>query len=191
MNTPSHAILNLFAIDRAFSLTPALRWAAIGGGILPDLPIFGFYIWAKFAARLPESKIWSEAYYWPVTQAIVAVFHSIPIAVFLLAIATWQRWPVVQVLCLSCILHDLGDLPLHNSDAHRHFFPLSDWRFISPVSYWNPQHYGAIAAAVEFGMVAIASLVLGGRGVSAIGAIALVAVNLLYGVGYVRFYLRL
>ena len=22
------------------------------------------------------------------------------------------------------------------------FWPLSDWKFVSPVSYWNPAHYG-------------------------------------------------
>jgi len=189
VNTPSHAILNLVSLDGALSLTPTLRWAAILGGILPDVPIFGFYFWAKFVAKLPESQIWSEAYYWPVTQTIVAVFHSMPIALLGLAIASWQRWPIVQILCLSCILHDLGDLPLHHDDAHRHFFPLSDWRFISPVSYWDPRHYGAIAAGCELVAVAIASLWLGGNGATAFGTIVLVAVNLFYGLGYLRFYL--
>ena len=35
-------------------------------------------------------------------------------------------------LFASMALHCFKDLPLHNDDAHRHFFPLSDWRFKQP-----------------------------------------------------------
>ncbi len=41
------------------------------------------------------------------------------------------------------------DLPVHHDDGHRHFFPLSDWRFASPVSYWDPEHYGRIVGTAE------------------------------------------
>jgi hypothetical protein len=41
------------------------------------------------------------------------------------------------------------DFPVHVDDAHRHFFPLSNFRFRSAVSYWDPNHYGAIAATCE------------------------------------------
>ena len=57
-------------------------------------------------------------------------------------------------------LVSIGDLPLHNDDAHRHFFPFSDWRFSSPVSYWDPQHYGYWASLVEFSCVLLASIFL-------------------------------
>lgn len=59
-------------------------------------------------------------------------------------------WPaLLLVFALSGLLHLAGDLPLHAEDAHRHLWPLSDWRFISPVSYWDPAHYGRIAAPIE------------------------------------------
>lgn len=38
---------------------------------------------------------------------------------------------------------------LHNDDAHHHFFPLSDFAFQSPVSYWDAAHYGHIVAPIE------------------------------------------
>ena len=54
------------------------------------------------------------------------------------------------------LLHSLGDFPLHHDDAHRHFFPFSDWRFISPISYWDPAHYGNWASLLEiFAVLAI------------------------------------
>jgi len=45
-------------------------------------------------------------------------------------------------------------LPVHHDDGHRHFFPLSDWRFESPVSYWDPAHYGHIFLWIELLLVA-------------------------------------
>ena len=47
------------------------------------------------------------------------------------------------------ILHCLTDLPLHHDDAHAHFLPLSNWRFESPISYWDARHHGRLIAAVE------------------------------------------
>jgi len=52
------------------------------------------------------------------------------------------------------------DLPLHREDAHRHFFPFSDWRFTSPVSYWDPDHYGGYAAIGEVVLVLAVSFFL-------------------------------
>lgn len=44
--------------------------------------------------------------------------------------------------------------------AHRHLFPLSDWRFASPVSYWDPAHHGDVFLAAEADLVALGGLVL-------------------------------
>lgn len=186
MNTPSHATINVAVLSQISPMAGAIAF----GAILPDLPIFGFYVWAKWSARLPERKIWSEAYYYPVVQDIVAFFHSIPLAVLGWSIAFWMGWDLAQVVCLSCVLHSLCDLPVHNSDAHRHFFPLTDYRFISPVSYWDPNHYGSIAAAVELGLVLAATVWVFPRTEFWLVQILLVVVNGLYGWGYYRFYGR-
>lgn len=44
---------------------------------------------------------------------------------------------------LACALHTVIDIPLHYDDGPLVFFPF-DWetRFYSPVSYWDPNHYG-------------------------------------------------
>ena len=52
-------------------------------------------------------------------------------------------------LALAALTHVAGDLPVHVDDAHRHFWPLSDWKFISPVSYWHPDHHGGIFSILE------------------------------------------
>ena len=48
---------------------------------------------------------------------------------------------------------------MHREDAHGHFFPLTDWRFVSPVSYWDPAHLGALGAAIEWVLLAAVSVV--------------------------------
>lgn len=55
-------------------------------------------------------------------------------------------------------VHCLIDLPVHHDDAHRHFFPFSEYRFFSPVSYWDPQHFGNYVLTVEI----VLTLILGG-----------------------------
>ena len=47
------------------------------------------------------------------------------------------------------LLHALFDFGFHNDDAHRHFFPLLDFRFKSPLSYWDPGHFGHFVAVGE------------------------------------------
>ncbi len=49
---------------------------------------------------------------------------------------------ILAIFSLAAISHSLGDFFLHANDSHAHFWPLSGWRFSSPVSYWDPQFYG-------------------------------------------------
>ena len=57
-------------------------------------------------------------------------------------------------------LHAVCDLLLHHDDAHLHFFLLSDWRFRSPVSYWDPNHFGEIVASLEGLVVMVGCIIL-------------------------------
>jgi hypothetical protein len=188
MNTPSHAILNLFILHQQMrnQASPAI----FIGAILPDIPIFVFFFLMKFVYRLPSQQIWSEAYYQPFWQAVVSTFHSIPIAFIGWLIAHFCGWKLIEVGFISMLIHDFLDLPVHNHDAHRHFYPLSNYRFISPISYWDTKHYGGIVAFVEISLVLLASIYLFGSMRSYFTKGLLIAVNILYWLGYVRFYLR-
>lgn len=188
MNTPSHAILNLFLLGKPQQ--SEFNLLIVIGGVLPDIPIFLFYFWAKLIARLPEKNIWTEAYYQPFIQNIVALFHSIPLALIGWFIAYFCHWKAVQIFCLSLVLHSLGDLPVHHDDAHRHFFPFSNYRFISPLSYWDTQHYGFLVALVELTLVYAASSEVMPFVKSWIGKILLLLVNILYFISYSVFHLR-
>lgn len=186
MNTPSHYILNLAFLGTRFA--PEANVAITIGAILPDVPIFVFYGVAKFVYHMPERQIWSQAYYEPFWQNIIALFHSFPIALLGLLICLFSGWKSGTILFGSMILHSLGDLPVHNSDAHRHFFPLSNYRFISPVSYWNPQHHGRIAALVELLLVIGVTPLVFGFLRSGLAKALVIVMELFYVVSYLRFY---
>ena len=153
MNTPAHAIFNLALLGRKHrpEWNPLIIW----GALIPDLAMFGFYALMKFA-RISESQIWNEEYYRPFWQNLFDVFNSIPLAGAGIAIALYFERKAIALLFVSVILHCLQDLPLHVDDGHRHFWPLSQFRYESVVSYWDPNHYGHIVAPIEFALTGLA-----------------------------------
>jgi len=187
VNTLSHYIFNLVVLGN--SIAPNQTLAIALGAILPDVPIFIFYGVSKFVYQLPEKEIWGQAYYDPLWQTLVALFHSFPLALIgLLACLYWQ-WHAGAIFFASFFLHSLLDFPVHHDDAHRHFFPLSDYRFISPISYWDPAHYGTIVALGEVLMMLAMTPLAIALLKSGISKGIIFILDLLYIVGYARFYL--
>ena len=120
--------------------------------------MFVFYIYQRGILATSEVIIWSDAYFEPNWQLVFDLFSSLPL-LGLAALVSWRaRAPRLLVFFMSMILHSLTDLPFHHDDAHAHFRPISDWRFESPISYWDAEHYGKLFAPIE------ALFVLGGAG---------------------------
>ena len=155
MNTPAHIIVNAALLGHR--RVPREWMAAALGGALPDVPMFAFYFLEKVLKRESEGEIWKH-YFDPSWQHLFDVFHSIP----LMGLLTWIAWrfksSVGTVLGGSMLLHAVEDLPLHHDDAHRHFLPLSDWRFESPISYWDPQYYGHVIGPLEILLVLVCTV---------------------------------
>jgi hypothetical protein len=140
MNTTSHAIINLAILGK--TSTWKQPWIIITGAILPDVMMFVFFAIHQFILKTPQRQIWNTEYFKPIWQHIFDVFNSIPLLLLVLIIAYKQKWQTLKLLCYSMLLHVTLDLPVHREDAHHHFWPLSDYQFISPVSYWDPAFYG-------------------------------------------------
>jgi membrane-bound metal-dependent hydrolase YbcI (DUF457 family) len=187
MNTPSHCVLNLAILG--LTIAPQATLPIALGAIVPDVPIFAFYFWAKVLKRFPESEIWSAIYYQSNWQTLFALSHSLPIALVGLLIFAYLRSTWGMVFCDSLILHSLLDFPVHHNDAHRHFFPLSNYRFISPISYWDPNHYGGIVAGVEWLAVLSVTPWVFGLLNNAVPRVILITINVLYTLAYSQFYL--
>ncbi|MEM9151583.1 MAG: hypothetical protein AAGB19_14170 [Cyanobacteria bacterium P01_F01_bin.3] len=155
MNTPAHAVFNLALLGRKNK--PEWNPLIIWGALIPDLAMFGFYALLKLA-NIPERQIWSVEYYRPFWQNTFDLFNSIPLALVGMAIALYFSRTAIAVLFGSIILHCIQDLPLHADDGHRHFWPFSQFRFESPVSYWDPNHYGMIAGPIELILMVLVSI---------------------------------
>ena len=67
--------------------------------------------------------------------------------VLALGLALRRTW--VIALAGAALLHIGLDFPLHHDDGRAHFWPISNWIFESPVSYWDPAHYGSILTPIE------------------------------------------
>lgn len=180
MNTPTHLIVALALLSKRKEKKRNLGVAV--GALLPDLSIFVFYFYAKLIGKLPEQKIWSEAYWTEPWQTISAISNSVPLALFILAISVWRKSVAGAVLAQAMLVHFVLDFPLHADDAHRHFWPLSDWRFFSPISYWNHNHGGGIGTGIEILALFAASFFLWRRFPSPLARSVLAVTVALYGV---------
>ena len=152
MNTPAHVVFSLVLLGRPNALRYAL--AILIGALLPDLAMFVFYSAEKLQGT-PENVIWSERYFLPHWQNQIDFTNSIPLALVAVGLALWRRNIWFVMLFASVIVHCLLDLATHHDDAHRHFYPLSHWRFESPFSYWNPAYHGDVIGAIEIAAFAI------------------------------------
>ena len=158
MNTPSHLIFNLAILGRKES--HKYQQAILLGVFLPDAPVILFYCYQKFIHPIPEQQIWTHHYYFEPWQNAFDGVNSLPFIAVAWSIAWKMHSRIGQLFFLSMLLHIFGVFPLHHNDGHRHFFPFSDWRFASPVSYWDPMHFGHIMSALEILAVFIAGSII-------------------------------
>ncbi|MEM0985374.1 MAG: cobalamin biosynthesis protein CobQ [Pseudomonadota bacterium] len=160
MMTQTHLLVAAAVLARPG--TPRRNAACVAGALAPDLAILALFGWAV-AAGIPQSTLWGETYWRAEWQSIFAIANAVPVYLALLGLSfclvrpkdgrgRFQTLPAV--FALAALLHVAGDLPLHHDDAHVHFWPLSDWRFISPLSYWDRDHHAGLIAPLEalFGM---------------------------------------
>ena len=158
MNTPAHLIFGAAAFARPGDR--AVNVAALSGALLPDLSLFLLAGWSLFVLGIPAETVFGTLYFSPLWQGIFAIDNSIPLWSLGLGWGLYRRNRVIIAFAGAGLLHLGFDLPLHNEDARRHFWPLSDWVFRSPVSYWDPQRYGRITAPIEIGICLILCVVL-------------------------------
>jgi len=135
VNTPTHAALNFLALGRSRS---APRGWIVLGAVLPDVPMFAFFLYERYVRGETMRRIFQERYFDPGWQAVFDAFHSIPIFAALGVWFLWRGNRAGQLFAASLLLHALVDWPTHLEDAHAYFWPL--WRapLAGFVSYWHP-----------------------------------------------------
>ena len=135
-------------------LRPNLMAAAFAGAVFPDISILVMVGWEMGVMGIAESELWNQAYYREPWVTYSALTNSFFVFGALLILGWWRRWPVLIALSLSALLHFAGDIFLHYDDGHAHFWPLSYCVYYSPVSYWDPAHYGLWWTGIEMVLAA-------------------------------------
>lgn len=168
MMTMTHMLVAAAATTRSNSTKTqvGLAWLA---GCFADLSVVAMVIYARLTGfegnmwRKPAGLYWVEPW-----QFFSAVTNSIPLyaAILLLGYVLYRRAQLgiaqgepasggtkwAQALMIfggGALLHVLFDFPVHTDDAHVHFWPFTEWRFNSGVSYYQPSNYGNVVGWIQ------------------------------------------
>ena len=133
------------------------------GSLVPDAAIWLWAPYQSFVKGVSGEEMWRELYFAPPMQNLIAYFNSIPIYAGLAVLGYVMRAKVwgklLLVFALAALTHMATDLPVHNHDAYRHFWPFSDWRFISPFSYYEREHHAGWVSLLE-SVIAFTSIIV-------------------------------
>ena len=161
MNSPTHTLLALALLSKRGERKR--NWAVILGSLIPDAAIWFWAPYQSFVKGVSGEEMWRELYFAPPMQNLIAYFNSIPIYAglavlgYVMRAKTWGK--LLLVFALAALTHMATDLPVHNHDAYRHFWPFSDWRFISPFSYYEREHHAGWVSLLE-SVIALASIIV-------------------------------
>ena len=147
MNTPAHVIVGAAAFARPGAL--AVNAAAVLGSLMPDISLYVMASTALFLIDVPPNVVFDEYYFSDAWQQVFAVDNSFIVWGVILGLALWRRSAVLTAFAGAALLHLALDFPLHHDDARPHFWPLSDWVFVSPFSYWDRRHFGQVIGPLE------------------------------------------
>jgi hypothetical protein len=168
MNTQTHVIMGAVLFGRTI---PRRAWIAAAGGLLPDVPMF-LIVAALKLWGVSDREIFGTLYWQNWWQVINAIGHNFLLwgLLAVLAVAMRERlsntlgaiegWSLVFIFSASVLLHAVIDFLCHREDAHMSLWPLTRWKFISPVSYWDDRYYGQYFGAFEAGLGLVFAVVL-------------------------------
>jgi hypothetical protein len=139
---------------------PRHAWAGALGGVAPDVTMIATVLVLKLFG-ISDMIIFGFLYWQPWWQIANAISHNVWLwgGGLLLAIVMRERqslsaahidaWSLPAIFCASALLHTVIDFLVHREDGHMSFWPVSYWRFMSPVSYWDSAHYGSYFQVFE------------------------------------------
>ena len=153
MNTQTHMLMGAVLYGR---LIPKRIWAGLSGGLMPDLPMYIIIAALKYRG-VSSDRIFGQYFYADWWQIANAIGHSFIIwaGLLVLGLVSQRRFPkgiwpeFLSVASASALTHSAIDFLCHRHDAHMHFWPLSRWKFVSPVSYYDPEHFGVYFSFAE------------------------------------------
>ncbi len=180
MQTTTHALIALTGFQR--KSIPRSGWAAVIGSVLPDAFI-AVFIPVTFARGISAQQAFDVEFFNEPWATIGAISNSFPlwslvlVAGVILRSRNPQAGKLVTVGALSGLAHLVVDFFTHATDAHRHLWPISNWRFESPFSYWEVEHHANFVMPIEGAIGLVAVKLLWPRTTSKLQRIGLVLVG--------------
>ena len=166
MRTYSHALLTHAAARRLSPSESVPAWASLGAA-LPDLPaaIGTAWVWARRRKTPSREEFENDVCGRSLFRAPDAALHSaLPVGAALAALLTLFGRPgapkshrnAALAFFLGWAGHVASDALTHGSDARPLFWPISNRRFESPVSYRErARHAAAFTAAEHLALLAV------------------------------------
>lgn len=175
MRTYSHGVFTWVVARYIFRAGPTAARAGAIGAVLPDLPaIVGVAYLSARRRELPGVGMSHDELHERFLDAVYStgpfftagsLLHSLVpaatvLAVYLLFFRRRDPRRVVLWFVLGWAAHGLTDLLTHAHDGWPPLWPLSGWRWQSPVSYWDPEYYGQEFALLEHGALLLVILLI-------------------------------
>jgi len=162
VETYAHAFYTWAIAKHGLKAGRAAGIAGAIGGALPDLPSIAaaaYYIGPRFLtggwSSMDSEEVLDAIYFTGPFGATGSALHSLVPPALLLALyaalrlGRRDRRGVLLWLLIGWAGHTVVDFLTHAEDTRPLFWPISSWEWSSPVSYWDPDHYGQIFFAVN------------------------------------------
>jgi len=145
------------------------RDAGIAGAVgacLPDLPSFAgtaYYVGPAYLregwSSMDTEEVLDAIYFTGPFGATGSILHSaVPpvallLAYWLLELGRRDRRRILLWFLLGWVGHTVADFLTHVDDVRPLFWPITDWTWSSPVSYYNSAYYGREFFAVSHALI--------------------------------------
>lgn len=147
MNTPAHLLIGAAAFGKKGQR--GVIWAAMVGAMLPDLSLYLMAGTAIFILGIDPRVVFDQLYFSDAWQAVFRVDNSFFVWGGMFGFAVWRRSAWAIAFAGAGLLHLCLDFPLHHDDGRAHFWPVTNWVFHSPLSYWDHRHGADWIAPLE------------------------------------------
>ncbi len=172
MDTPLHSFYTWALAKHGVKAGRAAGIAGAVGAAFPDIPAFiatAYYIGPAYLrdgwSSMDTEEVLDAIYFTGPFGATGSAFHSIvPVAALLvlyrvLRLGSRDARRILLWFLLGWLGHTIVDFLTHVDDARPLFWPISDWLWSSPVSYYNSDYYGREFSLISNG-AAFAIIVL-------------------------------
>lgn len=162
MNTPAHLLIGAAVFGKP--ATSRVIAAAYLGALAPDLSLYLLAGTSLFILGISPQVVFNELYFSSTWQTVFAIDNSFLVWGLACGVAVLRRSAWAVAFCGAAILHLCLDFPLHHDDGRPHFWPVTDWVFESPLSYWDRAQGAQWVAPAEALCAVVAGGILWRRG---------------------------